>query len=208
MRRTTLAPILVLLHAIAGCSGAARSPGRPAEACLPLAEAQARVLASGQRNLERYQKALEEKGLAPITLEEKDEISLREGAAIDGVVTRDEGGRQVRYLIGPEVRTACNFDPRGWSLVRNANGELYRVERRPKVLQPDHLTACGCRVESGRACGGAEMDPYAAGLYPIPDGLEYKGPVVIEFDQEAESVLFTGRLPRGKDCPPPEPPPP
>ena len=177
-------------------------------ACLPLAEAQARAVAGGQRNLERYQQALEAKGLAPITLEEKEEFSVREGAAHDEVVTREEGGRQVRYLIGPELHRACNFDPRGWSLVRNASGELYRVERRPKVLQPDTLTACGCRVESGRACGGAAVNPYAAGLYPIPDGLEYKGPVAIEYDQEAESVLFTGRLARGKACPPPEPPPP
>lgn len=43
---------------------------------------------------------------------------------------------------------------------------------------------------------------------PIPDGLEYKGSVAVEYDREAESVLFTGRLPGGKDCPPPEPPPP
>jgi hypothetical protein len=210
MHRAALVPVLGLLHAIAACSGTTRSPAGPAVACLPLAEAQARAAAGEQRNEERFRNALEEKGLAPIALEEKEEISVREdeGAARDGVVTRDEGGRQVRYLIGPEVRRACNFDPRGWSLARNASGELYTVERRPRVLQPDHITACGCRVESGPVCGGAAVDPYAAGLYPIPDDLEHKGSVAIEYDREAQSVLFTGRLGDGKDCPPPGPPPP
>ena len=167
-------------------------------------------MAGGQRNLARYQEALEAKGLTPIVIEQQEEFSVRDdaGAARDGVITRDEGGRQVRYLIGPDVRTACNFDPRGWSLVRNAGGELYRVERRPKILQPEYITACSCRVESGAVCGGAAVNPYAAGLYPIPDDLEYKGSVAIEYDQESESVLFTGRSPNGKACPPPEPPPP
>jgi hypothetical protein len=209
MHRATLAPVLGVLHAIAACSGATRSSGRPAEACLPLAEAQARTGAGAQRNEERYRKALEAKGLAPIALEQKEELSVREneGAVRDGMITRDEGGRQVRYLIGPEVRRACYIDPRGWSLARNASGELYTVERRPKVLQPDYIAACGCRVESGAVCGGAAVNPYAAGLYPVPDGLEYKGSIAIEYDQDAESVLFTGRLPNGKDCPIPEPPP-
>jgi hypothetical protein len=209
MHRATLALVRGVLLTIAACSGATKSPSGPAGACLPLVEAQARATAGEQRNEERFRKALEEKGLEPIALDEKEEFSVREdeGAARDGVITRDEGGRQVRYLIGPEVRRACNFDPRGWSLARNASGELYTVERRPKVLPPDHVTACGCRVESGAACGGAAVNPYAAGLYPIPDGLEYKGSVAIEYDREVESVLFTGRLPDGKDCPPPEPPP-
>jgi hypothetical protein len=211
MHRATLAPVLGVLHAIAACAGAGatRSPVGPAAACLPLAEAQARAAAGAQRNEERYRKALEAKGLAPIALEQKEEISVHEneGAVREGMITRDEGGRQVRYLIGPEGRRACNIDPRGWSLARNASGELYTVERRPKVLQPDYIAACGCRVESGAVCGGAAVNPYAAGLYPIPDGLEYKGSVAIEYDRDAESVLFTSRLPNGKDCPPQEPPP-
>jgi hypothetical protein len=207
MHRVTLAPILGVLHAIAACAGATKSSGGPTEACRPFTEAQARAAAGEQRNEERYQKALAAKGLEPTFLEEKEKLSAADAAsaARDGVVTRDEGGRQVRYLVGPEVRRACNFDPRSWLLAKNASGELYTVERRPRVLQPDHLTACGCMVEPGAACGGAAVSP-AVGLYPIPDDLQYKGSIAIEYDREAESVLFTGRLPRGKDCPPPKPP--
>jgi hypothetical protein len=210
MHRATTIPLLGVLLAVAACSGAPRSPDGRAEACLPLSEAQARATASAQRNEERYREALEAKGLAPIAIDEKEELSVHENeaAARDGVVTRDEGGRRVRYLIGPEVRRACNYDARSWSLARNASGELYTVERRPKFLPPDHITACGCRVESGAVCGGAAVNPYNAGLYPIPDDLDYKGSVPIEYDREAESVLVTGRLPSGKDCPPPGPPPP
>jgi hypothetical protein len=208
MRRTTLVPVFSVVHTIAACSGATRPPAGPVEACIPLAEAQARAAAGAQRNEERYRKALEVNGLAPVALEATARFDTREneGAAREGVVTRAEGDRLVHYLIGPT--TGCGFDPRSWSLVRNASGELYTVERRPKVLQPDHITACSCRVESGAACGGAAVNPYAAALYPIPEGLEYKGPFAIEYDREAESVLFTGRLPSGKDCPPPPPPPP
>jgi hypothetical protein len=207
MHRAMLVPVLGVLHAIAACSGATKSPGGPAEACLPFTEAQARAAAGEQRNEERYQKALAAKGLEPIFLEEKEALSADEAAVAgrDGVVTRDEGGRQVRYLIGPEVRRACNFDPRSWLLAKNASGELYTVERRPRILQPDHITACGCVVEPDTACGGAAVSP-AVGLYPIPDGLQYKGSIMIEYDREAESVLFTGKPPQGKDCPPPKPP--
>jgi len=126
MHRATLVPVLGVLHAIAACSGTTKSSGGPAEACLPFTEAQGRAAAGEQRNEERYQKALAAKDLEPIVLEEKNELSPSEAAvaARDGAVTRDEGGGQVRYLIGPEVRRACNFDPRSWLLARNASGEL------------------------------------------------------------------------------------
>src|SRR5689334_4901622 len=66
MRRTTLVPVFSVVHTLAACSGATRSPAGPVEACIPLAEAQTRAAAGAQRNEERYRKALEGNGLAPV----------------------------------------------------------------------------------------------------------------------------------------------
>jgi hypothetical protein len=77
MHPAQLASFLGVLLATSACSGASKVPGGGGGGWLPPHQAQARSEAGLARNKERYRKALEAKGLTPISLEPKAPRAMR-----------------------------------------------------------------------------------------------------------------------------------
>jgi hypothetical protein len=187
-------------------TAAGAQPAAPV--CLPVDKARVEATAAEARNADRFDKALDKKRLALVTL---DVVVVEEPPA--GlwkpltVMTTESGGKPVRWLVGPQTRAPCGFDAKDWLLAKNAKGELYSITKVARFRGASYLTACGCRTYERPTCGGAAPRPIAV-RYRLPDGVTYAGGVTIEYDADPSNVLFTEKAADGKACPPPPPPPP
>jgi hypothetical protein len=186
---------------IAGCTQSRSTASSPAPIrCIPIADATAQATRAGQRNDQRFQEQLTQKGLELVAFATAG-VEYREQTEIT-VETRTIGGVAQRVLLTPSSTCATG----ALQLAKNAQQELFALTVHRRATN-DAITACACQPEVSTSCGGAAVAPITV-HYAVPDELTYKGTVDIEYDVEPDSLLYSGRQPDGGACPPPPPPPP
>ena len=186
---------------LVGCTQSRSTTSSPAPVrCIPIADATAQATRAGQRNEQRFQEQLTQKGLqlvafatAGVEHGEQTEITVE---------TRTIGGVARRVLLTPSSTCATG----ALQLAKNAQQELFALAIHRRATN-DAITACGCQPEVSSSCGGAAVAPITV-LYAVPDELTYKGTIDIEYDVDPAGLLYSGRRPDGGACPPPPPPPP
>lgn len=194
----------VLILLIAACPQTRAKAPAPTPAtgrCVPIAQADAEAGRARQRNDQRFNDQLTQRGLNLVALKPAG-VESGEQIVVATVEMRTIGGVAKRVLVTPSWTCATET----LQLAKNAQQELYVIQLRKRATGAQ-ISACGCEPVAGASCGGAAVGPIKV-LYGLPDDLTYKGPIDIEYDVDPDSVLFSGRQPDGSNCPLPPPPPP
>jgi len=194
----------VLILLIAACTQTRAKAPAPTPAtgrCVPIAQANAEAGRARQRNDQRFNDQLTQRGLNIVALETAG-VESGEQIVVATVEMRTIGGVAKRMLVTPSWTCATET----LQFAKNAQHQLYVIQLRKRAMG-GQISACGCEPVARASCGGAAVGPIKV-LYGLPDDLTYQGPIDIEYDVDPDSVLFSGRQPDGSNCPLPPPPPP
>jgi hypothetical protein len=138
--------------------------------CISQDAANAKWGAADKKNQASYQAALAKKKLAPIALKER---------------TWPENAKPPAGLIEVSQREVnCKHD--AIEFVEDAQHKIYKVARRPHVVNTTAIAVCTCAVPSFR-CGGADLGLQGFG-YELPAGATYGGEIAITYDSDSLQI--------------------
>lgn len=168
-----------------------------ASPCLPPKQAEAQVKAVEKANQRRYQAALRQRGMEPVTLQailgpRGDDVGM--GGQGDRVGEVPWGGRSV-MAVTVVSSTACNVQH---DFARQGS-KIFRVERQARPGPPRTLQVCGAPPQ-GEVCGGARVVNQLIS-FVLPPGTTFAGTVSVEYEEQQVSMVPDRPMPPPQQAP-------
>ncbi len=105
------------------------------------------------------------------------------------------------FVAGPTVWSGDATQPPAWEFVRDAQGDIYRIERRPRIVETQTVREPGCQHpvfgSPCPACGSTDQVLYG----PLPAGAQFKGSIEVAYDEKVVQTVWAEGM--CNDPPPP-----